>query len=64
MPIVLRSKLCKILLHTARIRYENTYDMRGILSNFLPPCLQPKHVNFSDLVVQKYDLVKMAIICA
>ena len=26
MTIVLRSKLCKILLHTARIGYEKTYD--------------------------------------
>ena len=31
MTIVLRSKLCKILLRTARIGYENTYDMRGNL---------------------------------
>ena len=28
MTIVLRSKLCEILLCTARIAYENTYDMR------------------------------------
>ena len=26
MRIVLPSKLCKILLHTAKIGYENTYD--------------------------------------
>ena len=28
--IVSRLKLYKILLYTARIAYENTYDMRGI----------------------------------
>ena len=33
MTIVLQSKLCKILLYTARIRYENTYDMHATLSN-------------------------------
>ena len=29
MTIVLRFKLYKNLLYTARIGYENTYDMRG-----------------------------------
>ena len=40
MTIVLCLKLYKILLYTARIGYENTYDMRGSLdlvhSEFLP----------------------------
>ena len=31
MTIVLRLKLNKILPYTARIAYENTYDMRGTL---------------------------------
>ena len=39
MTIVSRLKLYKILLYTARIAYENTYDMR---------------VNFYHLIVQKY----------
>ena len=30
MTIVLRLKLYKILLYTARIAYENTYDMREV----------------------------------
>ena len=38
MTIVLPLKLYKILLSTARIAYENTYDMRGILTNYLPLC--------------------------
>ena len=33
MTIVLRLELNKILPYTARIAYENTYDMRGILRN-------------------------------
>ena len=32
MTIVLRLKLYNILLYTARIVYENTYDMRGKLT--------------------------------
>ena len=34
MTIVLRLKLYKILMYTARIAYENTYDMRAIFSIF------------------------------
>ena len=37
MTIVLRLKLYNILLYTARIAYENTYEMRGILTNYPPP---------------------------
>ena len=31
MTIVLRLKFYKILLYTARMAYENTYDMRAIV---------------------------------
>ena len=35
MTIVLRSKIYKILFHTARIAYENTYDMRVIFTQIV-----------------------------
>ena len=54
MTIVLRLKVYKILLDTAGIAYENTYDMREYLQ-LLTPILKPSHVNVSDLVVQKYS---------
>ena len=38
MSIVLRLKLYKILLYTARIAYEKTYDMREILICIIHLC--------------------------
>ena len=53
--------LCNSLLYHARIRYENTYDMRGVfhrcrkyntyqLLTLISKC---RHLNFYDLLVQK-----------
>ena len=38
MTIVLRSKVCKILLRTAKIDYENTYEMHEILNYNILKC--------------------------
>ena len=49
MTIVLRLKLYKILLYTARIACENTYEMRA------------RHVNFSNSIMQKYELSRQTL---
>ena len=56
MTIVLSLKHYKILLYTARIAHENTYDMRGKHNTYQLLTLIPKsrHLNFYDLIVQKY----------
>ena len=64
MTIVLRLKLYKILLYTARIGYENIYDMCEIhyccresnTYKLLTPISKPRHVDFSYLIMQKYEL--------
>ena len=65
MTIVLWLWVYNILLYTARIGYENTYDMRAIFHHcrkwntykFLTLIWKARHLNLYDLVVQKYELV-------
>ena len=50
-----------IPVYIARIGYENTYDMRGIIANYLRPFPNQDMIISSHLAVQKYELCRKTL---